>query len=202
VEPSPLVLELLLLAARLLDVEGEVLCLDCLGWKRFTVPRCGPRLEEPSESAELPLLLLLLLVLLPYPEFEASDPEASVDELVPVKELLAPAIALLEGSPETDVVDGEDPDEDPEPEEPPPDEEDDLEPPPLWPPLPPRVEPSRPRPLRLPTICGAMIAANLSAEIVPVTRMVRSRSPTVTTVVGVAAVFTAPLSAASGRVFQ
>jgi len=42
------------------------------------------------------------------------------------------------------------------------------------------LPPPRPRPLRLPRICGASMAAKRSAWITPDTRMVRCRSPTTT----------------------
>jgi hypothetical protein len=98
------------------------------------------------------------------------DADGSLETLPTADDADIPAIALLLA----DVLEEEEEPEEPEPPE--------LLPPP--PPPPPRDDPSRPRPLRLPIICGAMIAAKRSAETVPAIRTVRFNSPVSTTTVG------------------
>jgi hypothetical protein len=53
--------------------------------------------------------------------------------------------------------------------------------------LPPPLLKERPRPLRLPRICGAMMEANFKAWMVPLIRIVRRTSPSVMPAVRVAA---------------
>jgi len=117
----------------------------------LVVPRVAPMLERPP---------------LPAPGEESDDPEAPEAEELDDPEVLPPDEAEVGWLGADSLL--LDPPEEP-PLEPPPDGPPD-EPPPL-----PRYD--RPRSLRLPRICGAMIEANFSAWMVPLMRVLRCRSP-------------------------
>jgi hypothetical protein len=145
-------------------------------------PRSTPALPlaaEPDEALDAPLLLELLLRV--NEALRALEPPEPPVELpaMPRVDSLPPPPEL----PEEDVDPEEDDEEERElpPELPPllyPDakaaEEEPLEPPPP----PPPVESPEPGPCRLPRSCGATKEAKFWADVLPVTRTVRSRLPT------------------------
>ncbi len=173
VDPNPPETEDALAEAPEEDPEGEVLdeperTAD-RSLKRLVEPRMAPRLAAPE-----PILALRAALAEPPPPAPSAEEDGD-EESPPANEL-----KLAEEAAAVLVVPVE-------PEEPIPDETTLVPPPPDR-----RLDPSRPRPLRLPCNWGTRRAAKRSAWTVPLSRIVRVRSPVSTTAVATGAAVPPP----------
>lgn len=144
--------------------------------KRFEpLPRTAPRLEIPDSLPELA----------EEPPIGTDADAAEVDLEAEEDEEESPLWESPEEEPPIEAVD-----------EPPPPPREPRSPPPLLPPPGPPLPRVRLRSLRLPAICGAMIAEARSAEISPEIRMLRMTPPALTAAVRIDAVSTRAASLA------